>query len=124
VLRKNNGQFTSEGLKDNKFAVGNKPNKTSFHKWHLPHNFKDGVQVMTNDCVYVADLMTKKRIRRPVKVWTEVNGCIPKGWVVFHLDGDSHNDDISNLCLLNRKGLLDMNRYGVTHPDNIQKSRG
>ena len=30
-------------------------------------------------------------------VWEKANGTIPKGHFIIHLDGDSHNDDLSNL---------------------------
>lgn len=35
-------------------------------------------------------------------VWMKVNGPIPKGYVIHHLDGDGHNNDISNLALMTR----------------------
>jgi len=39
-----------------------------------------------------------------------VNGEIPEGMIIYHIDGDCYNDDIDNLTLLTRGELLRMNR--------------
>ena len=49
------------------------------------------------------------------KMWEEFHGCdIPQGWHIHHLDGDSHNNDISNLlaCSVEEHAKLhtDMNQ--------------
>lgn len=42
-------------------------------------------------------------IRRAWKVWKEAGGPdIPRGFVLHHIDGDSLNDDITNLALIAR----------------------
>lgn len=33
-------------------------------------------------------------------VWTRANGNVPKGWEVHHIDGNTDNNDISNLTAL------------------------
>jgi hypothetical protein len=35
-------------------------------------------------------------------VWESVNGAIPEGYEIHHIDGDKHNNDIENLKLLTR----------------------
>ena len=42
-----------------------------------------------------------KRLHRVV--WETNNGSIPKGYDVHHIDSNTHNNDISNLMLLERK---------------------
>lgn len=42
-------------------------------------------------------------------VWIRENGQIPKGQIVVHLDRNKFNVEISNLAIINRKGLLEMN---------------
>jgi len=37
-----------------------------------------------------------------LKVWTEANGEIPKGYIIHHIDGDKKNNNISNLKCINR----------------------
>jgi hypothetical protein len=106
----NSGSFTSERLRGNQYAKGNKPNSTSFKRGHLPQNFKGGIQTPKNDCVHLYDLQTKKRIRRPKTVWESYNGELPAGWVIYHLDGDKTNDDINNLKAITRADLAVLNR--------------
>jgi len=42
--------------------------------------------------------------------WEQVHGPVPCNMCVFKLDGDRYNDDISNLCLISRKDLAQLNR--------------
>ena len=42
--------------------------------------------------------------------WEQVHGPVPGNMVVFKIDGDKYNDDISNLCLVTRKDLAQLNR--------------
>ena len=42
--------------------------------------------------------------------WEQVHGPVPQGMCVFKFDGDRYNDDISNLCLISRKDLAQLNR--------------
>lgn len=43
----------------------------------------------------------KKRMHRVV--WEFYNGKIPKGYHIHHKDGNTHNNEISNLCLVSQK---------------------
>ncbi len=112
-MKRVKGRFTSEGLKGNVFAKGNKPNKTTFKKGQFVGenhpSWKGGNQVMKKDCVYV-NIGSNKRERRPKLVWEEVNGKLPEGFVIIHLDEDRYNDDIENLEAISRKELLARNR--------------
>jgi len=42
--------------------------------------------------------------------WEQVHGPVPQGMCVFKIDGDKYNDDISNLCLVSRNELAQLNR--------------
>ena len=65
---------------------------------------------MKNDCVYVFDEKSKdRRKRRPQAIWEEKNGELPKGMIIYHIDGDKHNDNIDNLMALTRAELLKQN---------------
>lgn len=106
--RKENGQFTSDGLKGNSFAKGNLLNKTSFdgtHKGKTHPSWKGGVQHNRKD-VTCLSVGANKRVRRPRAVFEQYFGKIPKGYVIFHKDGDKDNDNIDNLEALTRAESL------------------
>jgi len=71
-------------------------------------NWKGGVQVIANDCVYVRTGINQ-RVRRPKMIYEKFNGKIKEGYVIFHEDGDKHNDDPSNLTAITRAMLLKKN---------------
>ena len=50
-----------------------------------------------------------KRISRARATWLERHGAIPKGWVIFHVDGDVQNDNITNLICISRAELINRN---------------
>ena len=53
--------------------------------------------------------------------WQQVHGEIPKDMCVFKLDGDRLNDDISNLCLVTRKDLAQLNRKHNKIPQELKE---
>ena len=53
--------------------------------------------------------------------WEQVHGEIPKGMCVFKLDGDWLNDDISNLCLITRQDLAQLNRKHNKIPQELKE---
>lgn len=105
-------RFTREGSLGNQHAKGNKPNRTTFQKGVFVMEkhpcWKGGVQFVKNDCVYI-NVGGGKRIRRPKMVWESVYGELPKGYIIIHMDGNSFNDDISNLEAITRAELLKRN---------------
>lgn len=74
-------------------------------------SWKGGVQVVKNDCVHVWT-GNGVRQRRPKKIWEEHHGKMPDGYVIFHKDGNKHNDDIDNLEAISRAELLKRNQKG------------
>lgn len=53
--------------------------------------------------------------------WEQVHGPVPKDMVVFKMDGDRYNDDISNLCLVSRKELASLNRNHAKLPQEFKE---
>lgn len=95
------------------------PNRTSFKKGQLPHNYRPVGSERVN-----VDGYTEIKIKDPNKwrlkhivIWEEVNGPLPKGYAVIFGDGDKLNLDISNLILVSRKKLLVLNRNGLIKND-------
>jgi hypothetical protein len=72
-------------------------------------SWKGGVQKVKNDCVHLW-AGANKRVRRPKVIYEKNFGKVPKGYVVYHLDGDKDNDEPSNLVAISRAELLRLNR--------------
>jgi len=71
-------------------------------------SWKGGVQKPVNDCAYLWD-GANKRVRRPRAVYEKEYGTIPKGYIIFHKDGNHKNDDLSNLEAIPRSELMKRN---------------
>jgi len=71
-------------------------------------SWRGGEQKFTNDCVYLY-AGANKRVRRPKKVYEDANGEVPKGWILYHLDGDRYNDNLDNLIAIPRAVLVKIN---------------
>ena len=86
--------------------------KTQFTSENFGENhscWKGGVQKMKDDCVHLWE-GKNKRVRRPRKVYEDHYGKIPKGYVIYHIDGNKDNDDPENLEAIPRKELLRRNK--------------
>ena len=71
-------------------------------------SWRGGVQKNKIDCTYIWT-GNKQRIRRPRKIYEEFIGKIPKGYVIYHKDGNKNHDWPSNLEAISRKELLKRN---------------
>ena len=106
-----------------RFKKGNKPWNSGLKGIHLNPStefkkgqfvgekhpsWKGGEQKFTKDCVYLY-AGNNKRVRRPKKVYEDAHGTIPKGWILYHIDGDRYNDDIDNLIAIPRAVLVKIN---------------
>jgi len=72
-------------------------------------SWKGGVQFNKVDCAYLWDGANKRK-RRPKVIWEQHNGTLPDGMVIFHINGDKNDDDISNLKAITRAELLKINQ--------------
>jgi len=92
-----------ENIKKNQFKKGKEHTGQNHVSW------KGGVQKLTNDCVHIWT-GTNERVRRPRKNYEDAFGKIPKGYVIYHKDGNKDNDHPSNLESISRAELLKRNR--------------
>lgn len=114
-MKNKNGKFQKGNVPWNKGKKGIhlhsetefKPGQNAGEK---SFNWKGGVQEMTNDCTYL-HAGTNKRVRRPVAYYEQFIGPIPKGYVIYHLNGDKDDDTPSNLEAISRAELLKRNLY-------------
>lgn len=71
-------------------------------------SWKGGVQVSKNDGVYLW-VGKNNRVRRARKVYEDTYGEIPRGYVIYHKDGNNSNDHPSNLVAISRAELVKRN---------------
>jgi len=107
------GQFTKGNIPWNKDLKGiHLSPKSEFKKGERTgdknNTWKGGIQEPKNDCVHLYDGVGR-RIRRPKVIYEQEYGNIPKGYVIYHLNGDKHDDRIENLKAISRKDLLRIN---------------
>lgn len=95
------------------------PNKTPVGavKIRHRHNRPDGPRAW----VKVAEPSTWKL--RAVVVWESVNGPVPKGFVVHHLNHNQLDDRIENLQALTRAEHLAEHRDEFDHQARLERSR-
>lgn len=108
------GQFLKGLLPWNKGKKDFRPSpETEFKEGedHVGENhpsWKGGEQVMSKDCVHTWT-GNGERKRRPRAIYEEFHGPIPAGYVIYHIDGDKHNDDLVNLEAISRGELMQRN---------------
>jgi len=125
ALRKRKGWKTG---RTGRFEKGHKPhpnarpkgaNKTSFKKGRLPHNHKHVGHERINRDGYV-EVKTAEPRTFELKhrlVWKEKNGSIPKGMIIWFIDGDRTNCKIENLELISRQEQVLRNKLKVRSAD-------
>jgi len=67
-----------------------------------------GCQKMTNDVVHIMTA-TGIRTRRPKIVYEKEFGEMPKGYIIYHINGDMHDDRIENLVAITRQDAIKVN---------------
>lgn len=92
-----------ERMENTQFKAG----KDHEGKNHI--SWQGGVQHNSVDCVHVW-IGNNQRVRRPKMVYEENFGKAPKGYVIFHKDGNKDNDAPDNLEAISRAELLKRNR--------------
>jgi len=113
-MRNLKGQFVKGNITWNKGMKGFRPSpETEFKVGELVGeihpSWKGGIQICKNDCAYLWD-GSNRRKRRPKAIWEQHYGTLPEGMVIYHIDSDKHNDDISNLKAITRAELLKINQ--------------
>jgi len=108
-MRNEKGQYEKGHIPENPICTGERRSKaTEFHKGHQPANkLSVGSAVIRqarNDTkrkwIKVAE--PNMWILHAIYVWQSARGRIPEGFILHHIDKDTLNDDIDNLCLLTR----------------------
>lgn len=133
--------YKANGLKsglDGRFKKGNKPSNcfqkgfanlnedqiarikaTQYKKGHVPINLKETGTVTKRkhknhkeySWVKIGD---KQWQLEHVYVWEQTHGKVPPNGKIVHLDGDSHNNKLENLMLIDNSELGTLNHIGLT----------
>lgn len=99
---------------------------TEFKKGSKPQNTRPvGTEVLRADgliWVKVNDNpgphnVAKRWIPRSKVVWEKANGPLPNDLMILHLDGDSTNDELSNLKAIPKRVLLLLVNNKLIHPE-------
>ncbi len=97
-----------------------KPNM--FKKGQVPHNLKpDGYERVTVDG-YVEVKENGKFVQKHRKIWEEVNGPVPKGFIIIFRDNDKLNVTIDNLEMITREENIIRNNLAKGYDRDIQKA--
>jgi len=88
------------------------PNKTSFKKGAMPHNWKTVGSTRVNVDGYVEVKIQEPRtwVQLHTIIWSAAHGDIPEGHCVVFVDGDKTNIKLSNLELISRSEHLQINK--------------
>lgn len=76
-------------------------------------SWKGGVQFTKRDGYMIA-VGGGKRMPRARYNWEQVYGELPKGYVIYHKDGNKYNDDVENLEAITRAELIQRNTARYT----------
>lgn len=88
-----------------------KSQKTRFKNGGIPPNHLDvGTEVLTSDGYYQVKIAEPNvwKLRGRLN-YEAVHGEIPDGYVVMHVDGNTTNDDVSNLELMTKSEVMRLN---------------
>lgn len=113
-MKLNNGKFKKGQIPWNKGLKGihlspNTEFKKGVNNFDKHPSWKGGVHKLKTGEVYVM-IKSKLRVRRPRYIWEQNYGAIPQGYVIYHKDGNTSNDDINNLELITRRELAKRNK--------------
>jgi hypothetical protein len=92
-----------------------------FEKGHAPHNEKPIGSIRRINGYTEIKYANHKWMGVARYNWEQVHGPVPKDMVVFKMDGNSYNDDISNLCLVSRQDLAVLNRNHGKLPQELKE---
>ena len=85
-------------------------NVTSFKKGNLPHNTRNEGETRLNKEGYVlVKIAHRKWIRKHYLIWEEINGKVPKGYILRLKDGNKENYSLENIELISRADNMLLN---------------
>lgn len=95
--------------------------ESSFAKGNIPYNYKPiGTTRKINNYVEIK-VNHGKWISLAKHTWEQVHGPVPKGYVVFKMDGNIDNNNLDNLCLVSRGELAVLNRWVSRLPPELRE---
>jgi len=99
--------------------------KTTFKKGNLPHNtLSDGAVTLRKDksgvAYYYYRISKAKWIPYHHKLWSDVHGEIPKGYIVVFKDRNTLNCKLENLELITRRENMQRNSF-QRYPNELKQ---
>lgn len=95
--------------------------KGTYKKGNLPHNNLPIGSIRNINKYIEIKYENHKWMSLARYNWEQVHGAVPKGMCVFKLDGNPNNNDISNLCLITRQDLAQLNRKHNKLPQELKE---
>jgi hypothetical protein len=94
---------------------------SSFVKGNIPYNYKP-IGTTRHLGQYLEIKIDHGRwISLSRHTWEQVHGPVPKGYVVFRMDGNIDNNNLDNLCLMSRGELAVLNRRISRVPPELRE---
>lgn len=87
---------------------------TKFTKNNNPKNKHKNYSVRRRDSNGDQIKINEKWISYSKYIYEQKYGTVPKGYVIYHLDGDTHNNNIDNLVCINNYDTIRLSRYNCT----------
>jgi len=94
---------------------------SSYVKGNIPYNYKP-IGTTRHLGQYLEIKVDHGRwISLSRHTWEQVHGQVPKGYVVFRMDGNIDNNNLDNLCLMSRGELAVLNRWISRVPPELRE---
>jgi hypothetical protein len=94
---------------------------SSYVKGNIPYNYKP-IGTTRHLGQYLEIKIDHGRwISLSRHTWEQVHGPVPKGYVVFRMDGNIDNNNLDNLCLMSRGELAVLNRWISRVPPELRE---
>jgi len=95
--------------------------QSSYIKGNKPYNYKP-IGTIRKIVEYVEIKVDHgKWVSIAKHTWEQVHGPVPKGYVVFRMDGNIENNNLENLCLMSRGELAVLNRWTSRLPPELRE---
>jgi len=94
---------------------------SSYVKGNIPYNYKPIGTTRHLGQYLEIKVDHGKWISLSRHTWEQVHGPVPKGYVVFRIDGNIDNNNLDNLCLMSRGELAVLNRWISRVPPELRE---